>query len=220
MRCLQMCAILFSRAVPAGAAIVDRLAIALGNKVITASEIDLRIRLTAFQNGEKPDFSLESRRAAAQRLLDQKLVEREMEVGHYPQLDEKTRKDLVAGYEKTNYPSNPAAMAAALRAYDLAPRDLENDLAHQAALLTFLNLRFRPAVQVTDQEVQKYFTEHYRDKAGAGSLHDMRAGIEQKLTADRAGQELDSWLQAQRHSTAIDYVEKDLAPPETGGDRK
>ena len=43
------------------AVIVDRIAVAVGDKIITDSEIDLRIRLSAFQNGEKPDFSLSSR---------------------------------------------------------------------------------------------------------------------------------------------------------------
>ena len=49
-------------AVPAAAVIVDRVAATVGIKVITDSEIDLRIRLTAFQNDEKPDFSLAARR--------------------------------------------------------------------------------------------------------------------------------------------------------------
>jgi hypothetical protein len=71
---------------PAAAVIVDRVAATVGIKVITDSEIDLRIRLTAFQNDEKPDLSLIARRQAVERLIDQKLVEREMDVGHYPRL--------------------------------------------------------------------------------------------------------------------------------------
>ncbi len=144
-------------AVPLGAAIVDRVAITVGNKVITESEIDLRIRLTAFENDEKPDLSLASRRQAAQRLIDQKLVEREMDVGRYPRATPEPAKQLTS--------------SAALKAYGLTPDDLARDLAWQSELLTFLSLRFRPAVQVTDQDVEKYFKE----KSLKGEINDVRA---------------------------------------------
>jgi hypothetical protein len=201
----------------ARAVIVDRIAIAAGDKIITESEIDQRIRLTAFQNGEKPDFSLDSRRRASRQLVDQKLVEREMDVGHYPRLEVIGRKALLSGYEKTGYNSDPVALAKALAVYGLTPQDLEDDLGRQSDLLTFLNLRFRPAVQVTDQDIQKYFEENVLKTQGktlqqaqAGALNEMRAGIEQKLTGERADKELDLWLQDQRKRTRIEYLEKDL----------
>jgi hypothetical protein len=180
-------------AVPLGAVIVDRVAITVGNKVITESEIDLRIRLTAFENNEKPDFSAASRRQAAQRLIDQKLVEREMDVGRYPRAVPEPAKQLTA--------------SATLKSYGLTPDDLARDLAWQSELLTFLSLRFRPAVQVTDQDVEKYF----KDQSLKGELNDVRAQIEEKLTGERADKELDLWLQDQRKRTRIEYALKDLA---------
>jgi hypothetical protein len=177
--------------------IVDRIAIAVGDKIITESEIDLRIRLTAFQNGKKADFSLASRRRAAGELIDQRLIEREMDLGHYPRLDPAARAALLANYEKTE---------DKLAAYGLTAQDLADDLGRQSDLLSFLNLRFRPAVQVTDQDIQKYFAEN----AAKGSLNDVRAQIEQKLTEERATKELDLWLQDQHRRTKIEYLEKDL----------
>ena len=178
-----------------GAVIVDRVAITVGNKVITESEIDLRIRLTAFENDEKPDLGPTSRRQAAQRLIDQKLVEREMEVGRYPRAAAEEAKQVTA------------AAALALKDAGLTPGDLARDLAWQQELLTFLSLRFRPAVQVTDQDVEKYF----KDKSLQGELNDVRAEIEEKLTGERADKELDLWLQDQRKRTRIEYALKDLA---------
>jgi hypothetical protein len=201
----------------ASAVIVDRLAIAVGDKIVTDSEIDLRIRLTSFQNQEKPDFSLSSRQRAAQELIDQRLVEHEMDVGHYPRLEQPGRETLLEEYRKTDYKSDPAALAKALAGYGLTPKDLGDDLGRQSDLLTFLNLRFRPAVQVTDQDVQKYFAENVLKAAGktlqeaqAGALNEMRAQIEQKLTTERADKELDLWLQDQHKRTRIEYLEKDL----------
>ncbi len=204
-------------AIQARAVIVDRVAITVGNKVITESEIDQRIRLTAFQNDEKPDFSLAARRQAASKLIDQKLIEREMDVGRYPRAAPEVGKDLLADYAKSNYKSSPIAMTAALQTYGLTTQDMEEELTLQSEILTFLNLSFRPAVQVTDADVLKYFTEQIKQGEGktkqvaeAGALNEMRAEIEQKLTIERADKELDAWLQDQRKHTKIEYAEKDL----------
>lgn len=194
----------------AHAVIVDRVAITVANKVITDSEIDRRIRLTAFQNDGKPDFSLASKRAAAKVLINQKLVEREMDVGHYPHAGANAGKALLEDYEKTSYKSNQATMDAALHEYGLTERDLEDELRLQSEMLTFLNLRFRPAVQVTDQDVQKYFSDHLTQPTNAAALSEVRAAIEQKLTNERADRERDLWLEDQYKRTKIEYNEKDL----------
>jgi hypothetical protein len=173
-------------ALPAAAVMVDRVAIAAGNRVITDSEIELRICLTAFQNGDKPLVTLEARKKAAQLLIDQKLVEREMDVGHYPRIDEDARARLLADYAKRVYKSDPAAMRRALLEYGLTAEDLEEDLARQSDVLTFLNLRFRPAVQVSDQDA-------------------LRAN-------QRADSDMNAWLGDQRKRTRIEYLEKDLEP--------
>jgi hypothetical protein len=190
------------------AVIVDRVAVTVGNKVITDSEIDLRLRLTAFQNGEKPDFSAASKRAATKRLVDQRLVEREMDVGHYPHAA--SGKALVDDYVRTNFKADRSAMVAALHEYGLTEQDLEEELTLQADMLTFLNLRFRPAVQVTDEDVVKYFDQQTKQAAQEGTLSEVRGAIEQKLTGERADRELDAWLQDQRKRTKVEYNEKDL----------
>jgi hypothetical protein len=203
---------IFGRAV-----IVDRIAIAAGDKIITESEIDQRIRLTAFQNGQKADLSIASRRGAARQLIDQKLIEREMDVGHYPRLDVIGRKALLTEYEKSTYKSDPVSLAKALTAYGLTPEDLGDDLGRQSDLLTFLNLRFRPAVQVTDEDIRKYYDDNVVKAGGktlqqaqAGALNEMRGEIEQRLTNARADKELDLWLQDQRKRIKIEYLDKDL----------
>ncbi|MDP9054773.1 MAG: SurA N-terminal domain-containing protein [Acidobacteriota bacterium] len=198
--------------------IVDRVAISVGGKIITASELDARIELTAFQNHEKPDFSLASRQKTAQQLIDQKLIEREMDVGRYPRLDAERKEALLAAYAKADYKADPAAMAQALTGWGLTAQDLEDDLGRQSDLLTFLNLRFRPAVQVTDRDVQKYFETAVKgagkaaQQAQTGALDEIRDAIEQKLTAERANKELDLWLADQRKRTKIVYLDKALEP--------
>ena len=212
MRALTVMAMLSVLPAVSQAVIVDRVAVVVGNKVITQSEIEERIRLTAFQNGETPDLSPASRKQATQRLIDQRLIEREMDVGHFPGATPERGAELLADYEKSKYPSGHESLLEALAADGLAESDIEGDLMRQADLLTFLDLRFRPAVQVDDQEVQKYFDE----KVPAGplkkqeGLSGMRAQIEQLIANQRADKDLDNWLQDQRKRVPIEYVDKDL----------
>jgi hypothetical protein len=165
------------------AAIVDRVEVSVGTRVITLSDIDLRIRLTAFQNREPADFSDKNRHDMAQKLIDQRLIEREMEVGHYPRINAIRLDEMMASFEKS-YPDKAAAVAA-LGKYGLTETDLRLDFGRQADLLTFLSLRFRPGVETADQR-----------------LADER----------QADKDLDAWLDDQRKRTKIDYPDPSFAP--------
>src|ERR1700691_3354793 len=66
------------------AEIIDRIVITAGNQVITQSQVDDEVRVTAFLNREKLDLGPEARRQAADRLIEQALIKREMDLSHYP----------------------------------------------------------------------------------------------------------------------------------------
>src|SRR5262245_7837713 len=63
--------------------VIDRIAVSVNNRVITESEILRQIRITAFMNGEKPDFSAENKRRTADRLVEQALIRHEIETSRY-----------------------------------------------------------------------------------------------------------------------------------------
>ena len=58
--------------------IIDRIAASVGNKVITASDLDRQLRVAAFQDGVKADFSPARKRAAAEAMIEQKLIQTEL----------------------------------------------------------------------------------------------------------------------------------------------
>ena len=68
----------------AQAEIMDRIAVSAGLRVITSSDIDREIRVVAFLAGKAADVSPAARRAAAGRLVEQRLIQRELEASHYP----------------------------------------------------------------------------------------------------------------------------------------
>ena len=68
----------------AHAEIIDRIAVSVGKSVITTSDIDRQIRVSAFLDGVKPDLSPANRSAIADRMVEQKLIRRELETSRFP----------------------------------------------------------------------------------------------------------------------------------------
>ena len=184
--------------------VVDRIAVSVATQAITLSEVREEVAITAFLNGEKPDYRPGVLRRAADRLVDQALIRREIDLGRYPLPGPEAANEMLAALEKQR--GGRAALERELAPYELSRQQLQAHLAWQATLLQFIDVRFRPAVQVTSDDVQKYFTQHYATKTEGGhpiALDAMRAQIEGELTATRADEEMEQWLKDTRKQTAI-----------------
>jgi peptidyl-prolyl cis-trans isomerase SurA len=202
-------------AVAAQADIIDRIAVSVGNRVITTSDLDREIRVTAFLNGAQPDFSAANKRATLDRLVEQKLVRNELESARYPTPSPSEVEPELAAFRKKHFPDD-AVFASALAAAGLTLQELRDELLWQRTLLMFIDLRFRPGVQVSDQEIQDYFEQTVAPAARlanpgtAVKLEDYRDQIEQTLTGRKVDQEMDRWLAAARRRTEIVYHQEAL----------
>ena len=78
--CIQT-VLLFTSLAVSPAAVLDRIAVTVGNDAITESEVMEEIRITSLLNNEPLDFSAPARRAAAERLVDQYLIRQELAGG-------------------------------------------------------------------------------------------------------------------------------------------
>ena len=91
----------------------------------------------------------------------------------------------------------------------IAEQDLKAELLWQLTLTRFLDLRFRPGVQVTAGDSQQYFDAVVAPLARAAhpgqpvELEDYRGEIETKLTGERADREMDRWLKDARRRTVV-----------------
>ena len=192
----------------ASAEIIDRIAVSVASSVITTSEVDRAIRVTAFQNRVDLDFRPASRRETAERLVDQKLIRREMELSRYPQPDPSEASPLFAQV-RSRYQSD-AEFQKALKDYGVTEQELRDAFLWELTLLRFIEVRFRPAIQVGNQELENYFERVVKPAAQASqpgqavSLDDYRSRIEEKLAGERADQELDHWLKEARKHTDIE----------------
>jgi hypothetical protein len=194
---------------PAGRAeIIDRIAVSIGNSVITTSELDREIRVTAFQNGEKPDFSPAHRREVAERMVDQQLIRREMDLSSYPLPDPMEAEPLLEQLRMSRYPSN-AEFQKALADYGITEQDVKDELLRQLTLLRFIEGRFRPGVHVSEQEIEDYFEKQIKPSAQSSNpaqpptLENFRNRIEESLAEKRTDQEVENWLADVRKRTEI-----------------
>ncbi|MCU1327809.1 MAG: hypothetical protein JWN34_3179 [Bryobacterales bacterium] len=153
------------------AEIIDRISVRVGTRMITASEIDLRVRLTAFENREKPELSVERRKQAVEQLIDQRIVEHEMDIGRYPRLEPSEKTELMVAFAGERFGADAGALGSALAAYGITPDELESDLARQQDLITFLGLRFRLGTDLkkADAELDEWLTEQ-RKRTGVEYL--------------------------------------------------
>jgi peptidyl-prolyl cis-trans isomerase SurA len=194
----------------APADIIDRIAVSVGIHVITASDLDREIRVTAFLNGTKPDFTPAARRATAGRMVEQALVRSELETSRYPTPAPSEIDPVLAQLKKDRFP-NDADFQRSLAEDGITEQDVRDELLWQRTLLSFLDVRFRPSVQVSDKDIQDYFDKSVLPAAQAAHkgttilLDDYRDQIEAKLTGQREDQEMSRWLDQAKKRTDIVY---------------
>lgn len=201
------------------AEIIDRIAITAGNQVITESQIDQEIRITALLNRDKLDVSPNARKEAAGRLIEQALVKREMDLSHYPLPQADDASAALAAIKATYH--SETEYAAALESYGISEADLTRRLLWQFTLLRFIEYRFRPGIQIPDADVQTYYRQQVSGWEQQGikpipSLEDSRDQIEEILTQKRIDQALDQWVADTRKQAAVSYRDASLADPDAG----
>lgn len=207
IRLLLAAAILVPRV---SADIIDRIAVSVGNRVITTSDLDREIRVTAFLNGTKPDFTPAGKRATAERMVEQKLIRNELETSRYPVPAASEVEPELELFKKKAFKSDDDYRRA-LAEYSITDDDVRAELLWQRTLLLFVEVRFRPGVQVTEQQVQDYFDKTVAPAASAAhpnqplSIENFRGEIEQKLIGQQVDEEIDRWLQQVRKRTEIVY---------------
>jgi peptidyl-prolyl cis-trans isomerase SurA len=195
------------------AEIIDRVAISVGNQVITSGQIDLEVRVTAFLNQEEFDLSPILRKNAANRLIEQTLIKRDMAFSRYP-LPAMADADASLQDVKAKY-AGDAQYQDALRKYRISEEDLKDRLLWQLTVLRFIDYRFRPGIQIADSEVRAYFQDQLADLRQKGvnplpELSDVRSKITEVLTQQRIDDTLDHWLAETRLQVPIRYHDEAL----------
>lgn len=186
------------------AEILDRIAITVGSHVIAESEVVANIRVSAFIDGVTPVINGETKRKAADRLVEQYLVLQDAALARVPLPSAADALPLLEPI-RARFASD-AEFATALVRAAITEADLNAHLLAGLRMLRYTDLRFRPEVQLSEQDLRDYY-QKLTEKEGPErhTFEESRDEVERLMTGERTLQALDRWLGMTRSETAIVY---------------
>jgi len=197
----------------ADAVIIDRIAVVASNSIVKDSDISRDLRVTEFLNDQPLDLSEKARKASANRLIDQIFIRKEIQVGDYPVTSWQEASRQVDSLVQKEFKSE-AALLNRLNRYGITAPDLISHFLWQLTVLRFVDVRFKPAVLVTDAEIQQYYRQHLdelrKQHPGKSSSADFREEITDTLTGEKVNKLFFAWLDDQRKQNKIKYYERGL----------
>jgi hypothetical protein len=197
----------------ARAEIIDRLAIAVGYQIITELQIDEELRVTAMLNHKPVVRTLDERRDAADRLVEQLLIKVEMDLSRYPlpgsgDVDKYLQQIIessgtAADFDKT------------LASFNLTVETLRRHLELQLTELRFIDFRFRPETAVSESDLaaayQRLAAAWKQSHTGEPpSIEAAREPLRAMVAEEHTDAALNTWLGESRKRMAIIYFDKTL----------
>lgn len=198
-------------AAAASGQVIDRIAVVVGNSVITETEVVQEARLEAFLNGAPLKLDGDTKKAAADHLVDQQLIRNEMKIGAYPEPTPAEVNGMLGNLKQERFGGSDAAYRASLSKYEITEEQLRQHLAWQLAAIRFTDLRFSAAAPVPATPTPTPTTN------GSGPDRSTQRGLSrrpesQPQSADRTekppvsvDQQLDAWLKQTRAGTKVQF---------------
>jgi hypothetical protein len=191
---------------------VDGVAARIEDDVITESEIR---ELGEFE--QLVDGKAKSRGELIRLLADQWLVRTEAVTGRFAQPTAAEVDRGVAEFEK-QFPS-PEVFQQRCAEVGLTPGSIRRLISQQLYLSKFIDYRFRPAAQVSDQQVEDYYNTEFAPKLKAKNqevppLDDVDDTIREILILRAIQARADKWLADTRDRVKLDIVSKQDALPQ------
>jgi hypothetical protein len=201
--------ILLVASVSSAVVVLDRMAVILDKHVIKTSDIDLDLRVTEFLNRQPLNFSEQAKRPSAERLIDQEIIREDIVTGNYRRPLDSDADALLSQIRRDRFGGSDPAMREALQRYGITEDQLRTQLLWQLTVLRFIDQRFRPAVIVTDDEVQAYYNQHLADLRRQypqnNSFEALGPKIRSLLEGERINESFNQWLEEARKRHRIEY---------------
>ena len=194
----------------APAQVIDRIVATVNNRVVTQSDWEERARFDALLEGRPPE-SAQATAEILDRLIDMAMVHEQLEVLQYTRNSSEEIAAQTMEIRKQLGVKNDAEWRAQLKSYRLSEGAFRRNLADQLDMLRFLDVRFRPSVQIAPREVEEYFSRNLIPELSAKGtpaeklpkLKDVEEQIEKLLTERRLNDLFNSWLQSLRKQAKI-----------------
>lgn len=206
----------------AGGEILDRVAVAAGPQAVTLSGILRHLRFRAIVSGAPVEDTEQNRRQAAEQLVDLLIVRRELDLSRYsPPTMAEADKAIESFLAEMRW--SRERLAEVLARAGFTEEEFRREMQARLTVTHFIDYRFAPGVQVSDEEVQAYYEAEFLPalrQTSPGSavpeLGTVRAMIERILTTRKVNAAMEEWLRQMRQSLRIRYFDEAFRP-EGGG---
>lgn len=218
MRFAALLLLLLPAVATRAAEIVDRVAVATGQDAITMSDILRHLRFRSIVSGSPVEDTEANRRQAAEQLVDLLIVRRELELSRYspPSMAEadKAIEDFLAEMKWSR-----EKLLEELSRNGFTEEEFRREMQARLTVARFIDYRFAPGVQVSDEEVQSYYENEFlpafrQSSAGAvePALAAVRPMIETILSTRKVNAAMDNWLKQMRQTLRIRYFDAAFRP--------
>jgi hypothetical protein len=209
---MAVCTItLFALVVSNSAAeVIDRIVATVNGHVILQSDWEDALRYEAFSSGRALErLTGEDRKSALDHLIDQELLREQLRA---PDLPHASPEDVAARVVeiRQQYPNaeSEASWQALLQSYGFSEEDLRSRIAAQIDLMTLVDSRLRPTVNIDNKSIESYYQQELLPQlhhSGGQSvpLAEVSGKIKELLTQKKITQMLTAWLQNLRAGSQI-----------------
>lgn len=191
--------------------LLDRVAVSAGRQVVTLSAILRQLRWESLASGEPVRDTEENRRRAASRLIDQAIVLREIELSRYtpPSMAEA---EAAIDDDLKQSGRTRGRLLDEIRKLGFSEEDFMREMQWRLSVSRFIDYRFAPGVQVTDEEVEQYYRGEYTPQFGklnpgaaVPALDEVRAAVVRIVTTRKTNGAMEQWLTRMRESLRVTY---------------
>ncbi len=191
--------------------IIDRIVATVNGHIILQSDWDDAARYEAFMNGKpSANISVEERKAALDRLIDQELLREQMRSSDVQHSVSQEAADAKISAIRKQYPEDqtPEKWNALLARYGLQESELKTRVSQELQLMHLVDDRLRPSVQIDSKSIETYYNQSLLPQLRqSGSkelpLAEVTPKIKELLTQQKVNQLLTAWLQSLRAGSDI-----------------
>jgi hypothetical protein len=207
------CLLCWSAAVTRGE-VLDRVAVSLGTSVITLQDLKDHLRVRAFLESTPVKADSDALRDAADKLIQQLLIRREMESSRYAPPDAALVEQLVQSFKQARFGGDEAAYEAGLQAAGLKDAQIREWFRWTLTVLRFVEFRFRPGVQIPAEEIREYYETQFvpqwrrRTSDPPPTYEQAERACEEILMQERIDNLLDRWISQTRTQVNIKYQDE------------
>ena len=208
--------------------VLDRVVAQVNQRIILASDLDEEIRLSVLDPAMVGQAPLTRQRALEQiisrSLIEQQIRQEDAQAAEPPQseVDERLaelRKELPACVHQNC--ASEAGWSAMLAELHLTPNRVTAYLRYRLEILRFIELRFRPGIRISQEQVAEYYKNtllpQYKPGERVPSLDQVAPRIQEVLLEQQVNVLFDNWLTNLRQQGDVEILDPELEMPGESG---